>query len=102
MGVKDFAGGLVVDTTAGLAALVTALVLGKRKGFTKDSISPPHSPVLTMEGASILWVGWFGFNGGSALAADAFASQAVLFTHVAASLGAFSWIIIEWIRFGKP
>ncbi len=102
MGVKDFAGGLVVHTTAGLAALVIALVLGKRKSFSKDSLSPPHSPVLTMIGASMLWVGWFGFNGGSALAADNVASQAILVTHVAASLGAFSWIIIEWIRFGKP
>ena len=102
MGVKDFAGGLVVHTTAGLAALVIALVLGKRKSFSKDSLSPPHSPVLTMIGASMLWVGWFGFNGGSALAADNVASQAILVTHIAASLGAFSWIIIEWIRFGKP
>ena len=102
MGVKDFAGGLVVHTTAGLAALVIALVLGKRKSFVKDNLSPPHSPVLTMIGASMLWVGWFGFNGGSALAADFAASKAILVTHVAASLGAFSWIIIEWIRFGKP
>ena len=89
MGVKDFAGGLVVHTTAGLAALVIALVLGKRKSFSKDSLSPPHSPVLTMIGASMLWVGWFGFNGGSALAADNVASQAILVTHIAASLGAF-------------
>ncbi len=102
MGVKDFAGGLVVHTTAGLAALVIALVLGKRNSFAKDNLSPPHSPVLTMIGASMLWVGWFGFNGGSALAADSAASQAILVTHIAASLGAFSWIIIEWIRFGKP
>lgn len=102
MGVKDFAGGLVVHTTAGLAALVTALMLGKRKNFAKNTMSPPHSPVLTMVGASMLWVGWFGFNGGSALAADFTASQAILVTHVAASLGAFSWMIIEWIRFGKP
>lgn len=102
MGVKDFAGGLVVHTTAGLAALVAALVLGKRQNFAKNSLSPPHSPVLTMIGASMLWVGWFGFNGGSALAANSTASQAILVTHIAASLGAFSWIIIEWIRFGKP
>ena len=89
MGVKDFAGGLVVHTTAGLAALVIALVLGKRNSFAKDNLSPPHSPVLTMIGASMLWVGWFGFNGGSALAADSTASQAILVTHIAASLGAF-------------
>ena len=63
---------------------------------------PPHSPVLTMIGASMLWVGWFGFNGGSALAADQTASMAILVTHIAASIGAFSWILIEWFRFGKP
>ena len=102
MGIKDFAGGLVVHTTAGLAALVIALVLGKRKNFLKNTISPPHSPVLTMIGASMLWVGWFGFNGGSALAADLTASKAILVTHIAASVGAFSWILIEWFRFGKP
>ncbi|MFL2660690.1 MAG: ammonium transporter [Alphaproteobacteria bacterium] len=102
MGVRDFAGGLVVHTTAGVAALVIALVLGKRKDFLKNTVSPPHSPVLTMIGASMLWVGWFGFNGGSALAADVTASKAILVTHIAASLGAFSWIIIEWLRFGKP
>ncbi len=102
MGVKDFAGGIVVHTTAGLAALVIAFMLGKRRTFANNTMNPPHSPVLTMIGASMLWVGWFGFNGGSALAADETASMAILVTHVAASLGAFSWIIIEWIRFGKP
>ena len=102
MGVKDFAGGIVVHTTAGVAALVIALVLGKRENFAKNSVSPPHSPVITMIGACMLWVGWFGFNGGSALAADATASSAILVTHVAASLGALSWAIIEWMRFGKP
>ncbi len=102
LGVKDFAGGLVVHTTAGLAALVIAIVIGKRKVFLKNNMSPPHSPVLTMIGASMLWVGWFGFNGGSALAADYTASSAILVTHIAAALGALSWIIIEWIRFGKP
>ena len=102
MGIKDFAGGLVVHTTAGLAALIIALVLGKRRNFEKNTVSPPHSPVLTMIGASMLWVGWFGFNGGSALAADATASKAILVTHIAASVGAFSWIVIEWLRFGKP
>ena len=102
MGVKDFAGGIVVHTTAGLAALVVAVVLGKRRTFGTNTMVPPHSPVLTMVGASMLWVGWFGFNGGSALAADQTASMAILVTHIAASIGAFSWILIEWFRFGKP
>ena len=102
MGVKDFAGGIVVHTTAGVAALVIALVLGKRENFKINTISPPHSPVITMIGACMLWVGWFGFNGGSALAADSTASSAILVTHVAASLGALSWAVIEWMRFGKP
>ena len=102
MGVKDFAGGIVVHTTAGLAALVVAVVLGKRRTFQSNTMVPPHSPVLTMVGASMLWVGWFGFNGGSALAADQTASMAILVTHIAASIGAFSWILIEWFRFGKP
>lgn len=102
MGVKDFAGGIVVHTTAGVGALVIAIVLGKRNSFNKESLSPPHNPILTMIGASMLWVGWFGFNGGSALAADLTASKAILVTHIAASCGAFSWIIIEWFRFGKP
>ena len=102
MGVKDFAGGIVVHTTAGVGALVIAIVLGKRNSFSKNNLTPPHNPVLTMIGASMLWVGWFGFNGGSALAADLTASKAILVTHIAASLGAFSWILIEWVRFGKP
>ncbi len=102
MGVKDFAGGIVVHTTAGVAALVVALVIGKRVDFQNNVSHPPHNPVLAMVGASMLWVGWFGFNGGSALAADGTASMAILVTHIAASLGAFSWIVIEWIRFGKP
>ena len=102
MGVKDFAGGIVVHTTAGIAALVIALILGKRENFKKNLVTPPHSPVITMIGACMLWVGWFGFNGGSALAADSAAASAILVTHVAASLGALSWAVIEWIRFGKP
>ena len=102
MGVKDFAGGIVVHTTAGVGALVIAMVLGKRNSFSKNNLTPPHNPVLTMIGASMLWVGWFGFNGGSALAADLTASKAILVTHIAASVGAFSWILIEWVRFGKP
>ena len=102
LGVKDFAGGIVVHTTCGLAALVVALVLGKRFSFAQGTLSPPNSPILTMIGASFLWVGWFGFNGGSALAANSSASLAILVTHIAASIGAFTWILIEWIRFGKP
>ncbi len=102
MGVKDFAGGIVVHTTAGVAALVIAIVLGKRIPFRTNVINPPHNPVLSMIGACMLWVGWFGFNGGSALAADSTASMAILVTHIAASLGAFSWVLIEWFRFGKP
>ena len=100
-GVIDFAGGLVVHATCGLGALVAAIYLGQRKGFNKVPL-PPHNRTMVMIGASMLWVGWFGFNGGSALAADSAASQAILVTHIAASVGAFSWIIIEWIRFGKP
>ena len=100
--VKDFAGGIVVHTTAGVAALIMALVIGKRSSFKNNVSHPPHNPVLSMVGACMLWVGWFGFNGGSALAADATASMAILVTHIAASLGAFSWVVIEWIRFGKP
>ena len=102
MGVKDFAGGIVVHTTAGVAAIVVAMMLGKRRTFASNNMIPPHSPVLTMIGASMLWVGWFGFNGGSALAADATASSAIIVTHIAASLGALSWILIEWYKFGKP
>ena len=102
MGVKDFAGGIVVHTTAGVGALVIAVILGKRNSFGKNNLTPPHNPVLTMIGASLLWVGWFGFNGGSALAADLTASKAILVTHIAASIGAFTWILIEWVRFGKP
>ncbi|MDC1133486.1 ammonium transporter [Alphaproteobacteria bacterium] len=100
-GVMDFAGGIVVHATAGTAALVTALTLGKRRGFPK-SITPPHSPILTMIGAAMLWVGWFGFNGGSALGANSSAGMAMLVTHISASTAALVWMVIEWIRFGKP
>lgn len=100
-GVLDFAGGIVVHATAGTAALVAALVIGKRKGFP-SSIHPPHSPILTMLGASMLWVGWFGFNGGSALAANGDAGMAILATHMSASAGAFTWMICEWVKYGKP
>ena len=99
--VLDFAGGLVVHATAGVGALVTAVVIGSRRKFP-TSINPPHSPVLTMVGASMLWVGWFGFNGGSALSAGTNAGMAILVTHVSAAMGAIVWMVIEWIRFGKP
>ena len=100
-GVMDFAGGIVVHATAGTAALVTALTLGKRRGFPK-SITPPHSPILTMIGAAMLWIGWFGFNGGSALGANNSAGMAILVTHISAATAALVWMIIEWKRFGKP
>jgi Amt family ammonium transporter len=100
-GIMDFAGGIVVHATAGTAALVTALTLGKRRGFPK-SITPPHSPILTMIGAAMLWIGWFGFNGGSALGANNSAGMAMLVTHISAATAALVWMIIEWIRFGKP
>ena len=101
MGFLDFAGGAVVHLTAGVAALVTALVLGPRSGFPQKPM-PPHSLPLTVAGAGMLWVGWFGFNGGSALAADGTAAMALLATHVGASAGAMGWMAMEWIRFGKP
>ena len=100
-GIMDFAGGIVVHATAGTAALVTALTLGKRRGFPK-SITPPHSPILTMIGAAMLWVGWFGFNAGSALGANSSAGMAMLVTHISAATAALVWMVIEWKRFGKP
>lgn len=99
-GTLDFAGGIVVHTTAGVAALIVAKLLGPRKGFNK-SLLAPHSPALTMVGAGLLWVGWFGFNGGSALAAGDGAATAILNTHLAASTAALVWILIERIRIGK-
>ena len=100
-GTMDFAGGIVVHATAGTAALVTALTLGKRRGFPK-SLTPPHSPILTMIGAAMLWIGWFGFNAGSALGANSGAGMAMLVTHISASTAALVWMFIEWKRFGKP
>jgi Amt family ammonium transporter len=101
MGVMDFAGGLVVHLNAGMAALVCALVLGKRKGFP-DTAMPPHNMTMTVTGACMLWVGWFGFNAGSALAADGAAGMAMLVTHIGAATGALAWLICERIRYGKP
>ena len=100
-GVLDFAGGIVVHATAGTAALVCALVVGKRRGFP-SAIQPPHSPVLTMIGAIMLWIGWFGFNGGSALGAGNSAGMALLVTHIAAATASLVWMVIEWARFGRP
>ncbi len=96
-GVRDFAGGIVVHTTAGISALVAALMIGVRRGFPNQMV-PPHSPSLTMIGAGMLWVGWFGFNGGSASAAGASAGSAILATHFAACAGALVWMVIEWRR----
>lgn len=101
MGLMDFAGGTVVHITAGAGALVTAMFLGSRKGFPTQPM-PPHNMTMTIAGAGMLWVGWFGFNGGSALAANGDAAMAMLVTHISASAGAFTWMVAEWIRFGKP
>lgn len=101
LGTLDFAGGIVVHTTAGVSALVVALLLGRRNGFPK-SLMLPHSPALTMAGAALLWVGWFGFNGGSALAANDDAAAAIINTHVAACAAALVWLVIERFSVGKP
>ncbi len=100
LGVLDFAGGIVVHTTAGVSALVVAIMMGKRIGWPK-TLMLPHSPALTVAGAGLLWVGWFGFNGGSALTATDDASSAIINTHVAASMAALVWILIERIKVGK-
>ena len=101
MGLIDFAGGTVVHVTAGVGALVTALVIGPRKEFGKTS-TMPHNLTMSFTGAAMLWVGWFGFNAGSALAADGAAGMAMFVTHISAATGALSWMLIEWIKFGKP
>ena len=101
LGTVDFAGGIVVHTTAGVSALVAAIMIGARDGFP-HRLNPPHSPGMTMAGAGMLWVGWFGFNGGSALAADASAASAILATHFAAAAAALTWMTIELFRIGKP
>lgn len=100
-GMLDFAGGTVVHITAGVAALVAALVLGARKGFPQHPM-PPHNLTMAVTGAGMLWVGWFGFNAGSALAADGNAAMAMAATHIAAAAGAFAWMMLEWVRHGKP
>lgn len=101
MGTLDFAGGIVVHTTAGVSALVAAMLLGKRQGFPR-TLMLPHSPSLTMVGAGLLWMGWFGFNGGSALAANDGAASAIIATHTAACMAAMTWLAIERFTVGKP
>ncbi|HEX6997601.1 MAG TPA: ammonium transporter [Gammaproteobacteria bacterium] len=101
MGFRDFAGGAVVHVNAGVAALVAALVIGNRTGFPATPM-PPHNLTMTVTGASMLWVGWFGFNAGSALAANGAAGMAMLVTHLSAAAGSLAWMTMEWVRFGKP
>jgi Amt family ammonium transporter len=101
MGLQDFAGGTVVHITAAVAALVAALMIGPRRGFGTVAM-PPHNLTLTVAGAGMLWVGWFGFNAGSAVAADGSAAMAMLVTHLSASAGALAWMAMEWLRHGKP
>ncbi|MCC7120281.1 MAG: ammonium transporter [Gammaproteobacteria bacterium] len=101
LGVLDYAGGTVVHINAGVAALVAALVLGRRRGFPETAMTP-HDLTMTVAGASMLWVGWFGFNAGSALAADGNAGMAMLVTHLSAAAGSLAWMAIEWLRYGKP
>jgi Amt family ammonium transporter len=100
-GVIDFAGGTVVHINAGIAALMASFVLGKRKGYP-EKLSPPHNLPFAVLGAGLLWVGWFGFNAGSELAADGIAARALMVTHVCAATAGFTWAIIEWIKDGKP
>ncbi|MGB2271559.1 MAG: ammonium transporter [Pseudomonadales bacterium] len=100
-GALDFAGGIVVHITAGVAALVAALMVGPRNGFPTTPM-PPHNLTLSVAGAGMLWVGWFGFNGGSALAANGDAGMAILVTHLSAACGAATWSVIEWVKYGKP
>jgi len=101
MGLYDFAGGVVVHITCGVAALVAAIVIGPRRGFPGTPMMP-HNMTMTVMGAGMLWVGWFGFNGGSALAANGDAAMAMLVTHISAAAGVLMWSAMEWIRFGKP
>jgi ammonium transporter, Amt family len=100
-GIMDFAGGTVVHLNAGIAALVCALVLGRRRGFP-DTAMPPHNMTMTVTGACLLWVGWFGFNAGSALAADGTAGMAMLVTHIGAATASLAWLVCESLRYGKP
>jgi Amt family ammonium transporter len=101
MGLQDFAGGTVVHITAGVAALVAAIMMGPRRGFGSVAM-PPHNLTMTVTGAGMLWVGWFGFNAGSAVAADQSAAMAMLVTHLSAACGSLAWMAMEWLRHGKP
>tara|TARA_E500000075_G_C6971999_1_gene311432 strand:- start:71 stop:1054 length:984 start_codon:yes stop_codon:yes gene_type:complete len=101
LGLLDFAGGTVVHMTAGVGALVAALVIGNRTGFPNQAM-PPHNLTMSITGAGMLWVGWFGFNAGSALAANGDAGMAMLVTHISAAAGALAWMAMEWLKFGKP
>ena len=101
LGVFDFAGGIVVHITAGSAALVAAILVGKRQGYPETPM-PPHNMTMNLIGTAMLWVGWFGFNGGSALAANGQAAMAVVVTQISPSVAALTWIFIEWIKNGKP
>jgi ammonium transporter, Amt family len=101
MGLLDFAGGTVVHINAGVAALVAAIVLGRRNGFPQTPMAP-HNLTMTVAGAGMLWVGWFGFNAGSALTAGTSAGMAMLVTHIGAATGAAAWSLCEWIRFKRP
>jgi Amt family ammonium transporter len=101
LGLLDFAGGTVVHINAGIAAMVAALVLGNRRGFQTVPM-PPHNMTMTVAGAAMLWVGWFGFNAGSALAANGDAGMAMLVTHIGAASGSLAWMFMEWTRHGKP
>ncbi len=101
LGLLDFAGGTVVHINAGVAAMVAALVMGNRKGFGTTAM-PPHNLTMTVAGAAMLWVGWFGFNAGSALAANGDAGMAMLVTHIGAAAGSLAWMFMEWVRHGKP
>lgn len=100
-GVLDYAGGTVVHINAGVSGLVAAIMIGQRTGYGKEFM-PPHNLVLTVIGTSLLWVGWCGFNGGSGFAADGHAGLAVLVTQIAAAIGALTWMLVEWIRRGRP
>jgi Amt family ammonium transporter len=99
--VLDFAGGLVVHLTAGVTALILAILIGPRAGFPAE-VRPPHAPWMTMVGACMLWVGWYGFNAGSALKAGADAGMAMTVTHISAATAALVWLVIEAVKFGKP
>lgn len=101
LGLLDFAGGTVVHITAAVAALVAAIYIGPRKGFPTTAM-PPHNLTMTVTGAGMLWVGWFGFNAGSALAANESAGMAMMVTHISAAAGSLSWMTMEWVRHGKP